>query len=506
MLVRRVMLVTCLAVLLHPFSVQVVAQEEQRQQKTGLAPRLRPGEVKELRLPDVVITTSVHHEAKAASRDRLPFEQRLVAHVEVAGRIAGAIPFQLLLPDEWNGRLLMTGVAARYLEAMINNKYVIVKVSSEFYEAALEANDVEGQNNFADLAVHRTAEVAKAIVYAYYGADPQYSYFSGCSLGGGQSLKEAQRYPGDFDGILAASPIVDSMGLVAERVRNAQLFFPDPSKLETSIVNELVLKELNAEVVRQCDGQDGVEDGILDDPRECRFDLSQFEGLGSAQRMALQAVYDGPRNRYGQIYPGMPFGSELGWYFWKAGSLPDFLARMGSPNLGFEIGIAISKVSIFNDPAWDYSTYRFSTWEKDTQRLKETGGNANNPDLSRFKAHGGKMILWHGWADGPITPFVSIDYFEQVEERDPNVRDYFRLFLLPGVGHCGGGVGPNRVDWFAKLVQWVEEGRTPDRVIASKIDESGNVTMTRPLYPYPLRAAYRGSGSTNDAASFVVRE
>ena len=116
------------------------------------------------------------------------------------------------------------------------------------------------------------------------------------------------------------------------------------------------------------------------------------------------------------------------------------------------------------------------------------------------------MILWHGWSDGPITPLVSIDYFEQVEERDPNVRDYFRLFLLPGVGHCSGGVGPNRVDWLATLVQWVEEGRTPERVIASKIDESGNVTMTRPLYPYPLRAAYRGSGSTNDAASFVVRE
>ena len=248
-----------------------------------------------------------------------------------------------------------------------------------------------------------------------------------------------------------------------------------------------------------------MQDGIIDDPRKCSFDLSQFKGLTPAQRQALQALYEGPRNENGQLYPGMPLGSEHRWFVWKAGSIPTFLERSGAPNFGFSLGIDFCKYFVFNDPKWDYSKYDFSNWEKDTQ-LVGTFVKGNNPDLSEFKAHGGKLILWHGWSDGPLTPLASIKYFEEVEQRDPQVRDYFRLYLLPGVIHCGGGSGPDKVDWLATIAQWVEQGNAPHKLVASKLDRGGNVTMTRPLYPYPLRAVYKGSGSTNEAESFRLPE
>ncbi len=201
----------------------------------------------------------------------------------------------------------------------------------------------------------------------------------------------------------------------------------------------------------------------------------------------------------------MPLGSEHRWFTWKAGSLPQFLKREKVPNPGFAMGVDFCKYFLFNDPDWDYSKYDFSNWQRDSH-LAGTFLNANNPDLSKFKAAGGKLILWHGWSDGPLTPLASINYFEEVERRDPKVREYFRLYLLPGVTHCRGGSGPAKVDWLAVLAQWVEHGKPPHRLVASKLDRRGEVTMTRPLYPYPLRAVYKGSGSTNEAKNFVLRK
>ena len=167
------------------------------------------------------------------------------------------------------------------------------------------------------------------------------------------------------------------------------------------------------------------------------------------------------------------------------------------------MGVDFCKYLLFNDPDWDYSKYDFSNWQKDS-RLAGTFLNANNPDLSKFKAAGGKLILWHGWNDGPLTTLGSIDYFEEVEKRDPNVRDYFRLYLLPGVTHCRGGAGPDQVDWLTILTRWVEQEQPPQQLVARKLDQRGKATMTRPLYPYPLRAVYKGSGSTNEAQNFVL--
>ena len=484
---------------------EVVAQEEQ---ETRVAPRLKLAQIKQLRLPDVRITSALHYESNATGRVS-------EAHVAVQGAIGGTIKFELLLPDEWNSRLVMgggggfVGRVSNSARSSINQRYATVGTDtghqSSGFRARWALDNIEAQINYGYLAVHRTAEVAKAIIYAYYGSDPDYSYFSGCSTGGRQALIEAQRYPGDFDGIVSGAPGLDNIGLAAARLYNAQHFFPDPSKLDQAIITKQLLQQLYAEVLKKCDEQDGVKDGIIDDPRECSFDLSQFQGLTPAQRQALQALYDGPRNENGVIYPGMPLGSEHQWFRWKAGSLPWNLERFGYPNPGFALGIDFCKYFVFNDPNWDYSKYDFSNWEEDTH-LAGTFLKGNNPDLSEFKARGGKLILWHGWSDGPLTPLASIQYFEEVEQRDPQVRDYFRLYLLPGVAHCGGGSGPDKVDWLATVAQWVEQGEAPYEVIASKFDQDGNVRMTRPLYPYPLRAVYKGSGNTNEAESFVVME
>jgi feruloyl esterase len=481
--------------------------------------RLTVAAVKGLRLPDVRILTAVHHEAnKAAIGNNAG--RRLgpigVAHVDVKGIIGGVIRFELLLPDEWNGRFVMgggggfVGRVSNFARHSINEGYATVGTDTGHQwpsgsQAGWALDNIEAQVNFGHVAVHRTAEVAKAIIAAYYSSEIKYSYFFGCSTGGGQALIEAQRYPDDFDGIISAAPVVSHTGLAAARVYNAQHFFPDPNKLDKPLISQQILQRLQAEVLSKCDADDGVKDGILDDPRKCRFDLSQFAGVTPEQRQALQSLYDGPRNENGQIYPGMPLGSEGRWYLWKAGAIPGVLARDKVPNPGFALGVDFCKYFVFNDPNWDYSTYDFSSWEKDSH-LVDTFLAADNPDLSGFKSSDGKLILWHGWSDGPLTPLASIEYFEEVEHRDPDVRDYFRMYLLPGVTHCRGGAGPDTVDWLTTMVRWVEKGMAPHRLIARKIDKAGQTTMTRPLYPYPLRAIYKGNGDTNQAMNFTLPE
>ena len=476
--------------------IPTTADSEQRESYS--APRLTVDQIKQLRLPDVRFTSVAHYEENPDFRVN-------VAHVEVNALIGGVIGFRLFLPDEWNGRFVMGGGSGRfgnYMSFSVNRGYANAgKGAGNRFD---ERGEMWWMVNRGD-SRHRRAEVAKAIIHAYYGIEPKYSYYGGCSGGGLGGLSLAQRYPEDFDGIIAAAPIVDLVGNIAARVYNAQHCFPDPNKLDQTIVTKNLLLQLHAKVLEKCDTLDGVKDGIIDDPRQCSFDLSQFEGLTATQQEALKAIYEGPRNENGQIYPGIPLGTEDQWFNFKIGSFPRILKQSGAPNTQFRSGMFFCKEQIFNDPNWDYSSYDFVNWEKDTQ-IARTFMNAVNPDLSKFKTHGGKLIIWHGWADGGVTALSSIAYFKEVEQRDPELRDYFRLYLLPGVKHCGGGVGPDQVDWLATLANWVEQGKAPHRLVASKHDKDGNVTMTRPIYPYPLRAIYKGSGSTNEAENFLLSE
>lgn len=221
------------------------------------------------------------------------------------------------------------------------------------------------------------------------------------------------------------------------------------------------------------------------------------------QREAVRAAYEGPRADGASIHPGVPLGSEAEWNVWFAGSSAQFVEKHNAPNLSHLFGTQFCKYFVFHDGNWAYSTYDLAKWPDDS-KFVSSFVDPLDPDLADFRAAGGKLILWHGWSDGMATPFSSVQYYEEVERRDPDVRQFFRLFLLPGVGHCGGGVGPDHVDWLAEVTEWVERRNAPYRIVAQKLDEAGVPKISRPVYPYPLRAVYRGSGSENDAANWEL--
>ena len=473
--------------------------------------------LKATRLPDVAITEVSHYESYEGP-EYTPFigpSWRIaVGHTRVTGTIGGKIGFEVLLPDEWNGRFVMgggggfVGTIENQAREATNRGYATAGTDTGHKGAAVDdglwaLNDAEAQLNFSGLAVHRTAATAKALIHAYYGANPEFSFFSGCSTGGGQALIEAQRYPDDFDGIIAAAPVVNNVALAGARIHNAQHFFPNPEKLNQPIVSESQLQDLTDRVVQQCDRLDGVADGIIDYPLDCDFDLQSVPELTPAQTRALKALYEGPSVNGESIYPGMPFGSEHGFHTWKAGSFPDLVTSLGMPNYGIALGLGYARSFIFQNPAWDYSTYDWSTWHGDT-RFVNAFSRADDPNLEPFRDRGGKLILWHGWHDAPLTPLASIRYYETVQRRDRNLRDYFRFFLLPGVDHCSGGPGPDQVEWLSLIEDWVKHGQAPNRVVARKLDDAGSVSRSRPVYPYPLRAVYSGTGSVDDADSYVL--
>jgi feruloyl esterase len=371
------------------------------------------------------------------------------------------------------------------------------------YLADWARDNLEAQLNFGYLAVHRTAEVAKALIRAYYRTEVAYSYFVGCSRGGGQAMMEAQRYPEDFEGIVAGAPAFDWPGLAATMVAIAQALYPNPDRLESAVLSKAALQKLQAGILEQCDSQDGLKDGVIQDPGSVRFDLAKVSGLTEEERRAIEAIYRGARNPTGAIYPGFPAGAECDpdqWIAWLTGPLPPLISKDRVPDLTFAFGTQIFKYFVFNNPNWDYTQYDFSTFEKDT-RLAASFLNATNPNLDRFKARKGKLILWHGWADPALPAQATVAYYRQVEAHDPNAAEYCRLFLVPGCLHCGGGPGASEVDWLSVLADWVERGQAPDQLIASKI-EQGKTVMTRPLLPYPAHSTYSGSGDPNQAESF----
>ena len=460
-----------------------------------------------LTLPDIKMDEAVAVPAAITGAIR-------AAHCRVSGVIGTEIRFSLLLPDTWNGRFMMGGGGAfvgtldNMARETVNAGYATVGTDTghqgNVWDASWALNNLERQLNFGYVAVHRTAETAKAIVRHYYGMPAKRSYFSGCSNGGRQGLMEAQRFPDDFDGIVAGAPALDFVGLAAQFVKDMQAVFPDPRNVSTPMFTPETLKSVEAQIVEKCDAVDGVKDGLLEDPRRCNIDVAGLAGLSEGQRAALKKIYAETSGKEGAIYPAQPVGGEGevdGWPAWITGGSPH--ATPQAPSLGFALGTQFFKFLVFNDPSWDYSDYDVANARKDA-RLTATFMNATNPDLDAFKAKGGKLIVWHGWSD-PLTALASIKYYEQVQERDAGVRDYFRMFLMPGKLHCGGGPGPGPVDWTATIADWVENGKAPDQVIARKAAVGGAVSRTRPLCPYPQHAEYTGSGSTDDAANFVCR-
>ncbi|MEZ4699756.1 MAG: tannase/feruloyl esterase family alpha/beta hydrolase [Rhodothermales bacterium] len=478
----------------------------------------------DIRLPDVRIDDALVVPAPAPPADIT------VAHCKVSGAIGGTIGFEVLLPDEWNGRFFMgggggfVGEIANAARTAVNRGFASAGTDTGHQGNGLEAgwalNDPLAQLNFGHLAIHRTAEVAKHIIHARYGDAPAYSYFFGCSRGGGQALMEAQRYPADFDGIVAAAPALDWPGFAAEFVQNIQLNFPDPGHLAEPVVTRDNLILLERSVLDACDALDGVKDGVMEDPRACPFDVHTIpacaagqpgpECLTALQRAAIERVYAPVVTDAGEVHPGQPFGGEgdlvSGWLPWITGVLdPVFAAsQQRFPSLQFAFGTELFKYFVYGDPDWDYARYDLNRVPADTRHVA-TLLNATNPDLSAFEADRGKLLLWHGWSDPALSAYRSIDYYEEAEALDAGLRDYFRMFLLPGVTHCGGGSGPDTVDWYTPIVEWVERGQAPERLTAEKRDADGKTTRSRPLCPYPQKAVYLGRGDTDEAASFVCQ-
>jgi feruloyl esterase len=352
--------------------------------------------------------------------------------------------------------------------------------------------------DYAYRSEHEMTVKAKAIIAAFYGNAPKLSYWNGCSAGGKQALKEAQKFPADFDGIIAGAPGNNWTGRATYSMWVAQAVHKD----EAAYIPPEKYPLIHNAVVEKCDALDGVKDGILEDPTRCQFDPKVLECKGAdgpacltaPQVEAARKIYSGainPRTKQ-QIFPGLEPGSELDWNV------------LASPK-PFGIGDDFFKYVVFKDPSWDYKTLNF---DSDIALAAKTDNgliNATDPNLKAYFAHSGKLLQYHGWSDWQISPLNSVNYYQSVLETmggASKVQDSYRLFMAPGMGHCGGSEGPNNFDMLGALEQWAEKGKPPAQIVASRI-KNGKVERTRPLCPYPQIAKYKGTGSTDDTANFA---
>jgi hypothetical protein len=348
--------------------------------------------------------------------------------------------------------------------------------------------------DFASRSVHEMASKAKVIIAAYYGDSPTHSYWNGCSTGGHEGLMEAQRSPGDFDGILAGSPAINW-----DRMVPALLWPQIVMKDEAG--GPIATAKLNLATnaaIAACDALDGVVDGVLTDPRSCSYSATALVTnpcttntcLTAAQASAIDKIWRGPRDGAGGFQ----------WYGPTRGASLTQLAG-ASP---FGVATAHFRYWIHQDPGFDWSTVTESTFTLDflTSQLKFNAViGADDPDLSAFRDRGGKLLIWHGFADETVPSGGSIDYYDRLTLTmggQAATQDFARLFMAPGVAHCDDpGVGPRPQGLLEAVVDWVELGTPPEQILAVKTGQ------TRPLCPYPQQAVYGGSGSTNDATNFT---
>jgi tannase/feruloyl esterase len=349
--------------------------------------------------------------------------------------------------------------------------------------------------DFAWRSEHEMTVKAKSIILAFYGNAQQRSYWNGCSTGGRQGLKEAQMFPDDFDGIIVGAPAN----------RNVQKFWIAHALLRdpASCLPPAKFPLINKAVLDACDARDGLKDGLIEDPTRCKFDpgvllCKDADGpdcLTAPQVEAVRKVYTPGRNpRTGKELCGpLAPGSELGW------------AVLCEGLEAYDAIFDQMKYVVLKDSAWDWRTFDF---DRDVARFELPENlimNATDPNLGKFFAHGGKMLIYHGWSDQLLSPYTTIEYFKSVQHTlggASKTANDVRLFMVPGMMHCSGGEGPDTFDKVGTLDRWVEEGKPPDLITASHRTD-GKVDRTRPLCPYPQVAKYKGTGSIDDAASFV---
>ncbi len=476
-----------------------------------------------LNLPETALIVSQSVPAGTFTPPKLvdgpgPPLDNLPAFCRVAGSIKPTkdsdIRFETWMPvSRWNGKFMGVGnggwagsIPYRAMGAALREGYATASSDTGHEGDAVDASWALGHpekvSDYGYRAAHEMTAKAKAIIAAYYGDAPRLSYWSGCSSGGHQGLKEAQRFPNDYDGIVAGAPANFFTHLMASGVWIAQATFKDP----TSYIPESKYPLIHQAAIAACDELDGLKDGLLEDPTACLFDPKVLQCkdaddpkcLTAAQVEAARKIYDGPKNpRTGErIFPGLNRGSELGW--------PSFFADPDPP-----IVASHSKYLVFKNPNWDFKTLNFDSDVALADRSDNGTINATDPDLAEFFRHGGKLLLYHGWSDPAIAPENTVNYYKSVLRSmggAETVRNSIRLFMAPGMGHCWGGDGPFDFSTTNAIEQWVEKGIAPDRLIAAHFPnggDSGKPDRTRPLCPYPQVAKYKGSGSIDVTASFT---
>ena len=453
----------------------------------------------------------------------------------------------------WNGRWQSVGggvyagsvqapnqaVAAGYAAATTDTGHAGRGPGGNPFAAALDGSfgmlepgkpNTELQTDFAYRSLHMMAVIGKQLVQAFYGQAPSYSYWNGCSTGGRQGLRMAQDYPDDYDGILAGAPAIHWDRFQAAMLWSSIAQVEENGGPIGGAQDVLVAKErlATAKAVAACDALDGVTDSVLTDPRACGYRAEDDRTLTTAECAAADATYltPGEASAIDKMWQGPVACSRAD----AAGScrVPDVAARdlggrgnkrlwYGQPRgtdlsavggaMPFPVAIEQTRYWVYFDPAWDWTHLdyaNFPSFFRDTVDKVGPLMASDNPDLSAFRDSGGKLVLWHGWVDQLINARGTIDYYDRVAREQggyERTQGFARLFMAPGVMHCAGGNGPQPQGLFNAVVDWVEKGSAPDRILASKAIEGG--MQTRPLCPYPARARWRGEGSTDDAASFT---
>ncbi|HWF01654.1 MAG TPA: tannase/feruloyl esterase family alpha/beta hydrolase [Caulobacteraceae bacterium] len=451
------------------------------------------------------------------------------------------IETQVWLPTTaWNGRLQGIGnggysgsIDLRSMQVALKYGYVAAATDTGHRSTADDASWALGHPERLEdtgwRAIHETAQVAKLLIAAFYGRPVQHAYFSGGSNGGRQALVEAQRFPQDYDGVAAGAPALDPANNLAFGAWIEHRLLLNPA----GFIPDSKAPFIAAAALKACDAIDGVADGVIDNPDACRFDPNSLacadqagvagdhDCLTAAQVAWLRDIYDGPGGPYqGQRNGGLARGGESGW-------TPIWLGRTPQETLGPVLSLGFYRDVVYGDPSWNLARFAFA---KDRPagalRAREAHFDAQNPDLSRFAARGGKLILYQGWSDPLVPPHITIDYFEEVEGRmgPASAARFLRLYMAPGMGHVTGGTGPDVFGQLAPgaasdplhsinaaLEQWVEKGVPPAAIIAGKYANEERAQLERadqrplrerPLCPYPQITRWVGHGDTDDVRNF----
>ena len=461
----------------------------------------------------------------------VPTDGDFPEYCRVLGYVRPAINFEIRLPtSDWNGKFYMTGCGGfcgklesenpGFINAInfgLKRNYAVSTTDSGHWGE----NDVDGrwaynnpiaEINFAYRSVHETARVTKAIIEKYYGQSAKKSYFQGCSNGGRLANMTALRYPEDFDGIISGAPALNDTGLTT---LGAWVRQKNTNSVGSAIITAEDVKWISEQVNSVCDETDGLADGLIDDPRNCSFDpallacgtSNEDACLTQDQINTLQSWYRKPTDSSGNaLYAeGVPLGSEPFWVPWIVGDPNPHMGHLQTFSEQFYRYLVFQE-----DPGEDYSITEFD-FDKDPPLLQRVASryNSDNPEIEDFRARGGKLLMWHGWADPVVPPLTTVNYYENVEQligSRKSTQDFLRLFMVPSMDHCGIKDGPGithqEFDPLTALEKWVEEGIAPESLQTTKTDSTGKVLWTRPVCPYPQRAIYKGSGDIKDASTY----